>query len=126
MIQQIVEQAKALIASKMNIVETAEEWDLLLEEIRGIDEWVQLSRYYAPAVKSDIVRSEPDEDVTFDQPIVPPVQISSILKPRYAYTFVRELKGGSVREWPNSHISESEIRQWNLEHGMEIRVQIMH
>lgn len=125
MMQQIVDQAKTLIAGKMNIVETVEEWDLLLEEIRGIDEWVQLSRYYTPSVKPDIVRNEPEEDVTFDQPIVPPVQISPVLKPRYAYTFVRELKGGSLREWPNSHISESEIRQWNLEHGMEIRVQIL-
>ena len=37
MMQQIVERAKALVAGKMQVVETAEEWDLLLEEIRGID-----------------------------------------------------------------------------------------
>ena len=126
MMQQIVEQAKALIAGKMNIVETVEEWDLLLEEIRGVDEWVQMSRYYTPSAKPDIAWSEPEEEVTFEQSVIPPAQINPVIEQRYAYTFVRELKGGSLREWPNSHISETEIRQWNLEHGMEIRVQVVH
>ncbi len=126
MMQQIVERAKMLVAGKMKVVETVEEWDLLLEEIRGIDEWVQMSRYYTPSAKPDIAWSEPEEDVTFEQPVVPPAQINPVIEQRYAYTFVRELKGGSLREWPNSHISETEIRQWNLEHGMEIRVQVVH
>ena len=126
MMQQIVERAKTLVAGKMKVVETVEEWDLLLEEIRGIDEWVQMSRYYTPSAKPDIAWSEPEEDVTFEQPVVPPAQINPVIEQRYAYTFVRELKGGSLREWPNSHISETEIRQWNLEHGMEIRVQVVH
>lgn len=126
MMQQIVERAKTLVAGKMKVVDTVEEWDLLLEEIRGIDEWVQMSRYYTPSAKPDIAWSEPEEDVTFEQPVVPPAQINPVIEQRYAYTFVRELKGGSLREWPNSHISETEIRQWNLEHGMEIRVQVVH
>ncbi len=126
MMQQIVERAKTLVAGKMKVVDTVEEWDLLLEEIRGIDEWVQMSRYYTPSAKPDIVWNEPEEDVTFEQPVVPPAQINPVIEQRYAYTFVRELKGGSLREWPNSHISETEIRQWNLEHGMEIRVQVVH
>lgn len=126
MMQQIVEQAKTLVAGKMKVVETVEEWDLLLEEIRGIDEWVQMSRYYTPSAKPDIAWSEPEEEVTFEQSVIPPAQINPVIEQRYAYTFVRELKGGSLREWPNSHISETEIRQWNLEHGMEIRVQVVH
>jgi len=126
MMQQIVEQAKTLVAGKMKVVETVEEWDLLLEEIRGVDEWVQMSRYYTPSAKPDIAWSEPEEEVTFEQSVIPPAQINPVIEQRYAYTFVRELKGGSLREWPNSHISETEIRQWNLEHGMEIRVQVVH
>lgn len=126
MMQQIVERAKALVAGKMQVVETAEEWDLLLEEIRGIDEWVQMSRYYTPSEKLDFTWNETEEDVTFEQSVIPPAQINPVIEQRYAYTFVRELKGGSLREWPNSHISETEIRQWNLEHGMEIRVQVVH
>lgn len=125
MMQQIVERAKTLVAGKMQVVETAEEWDLLLEEIRGIDEWVQMSRYYTPSEKLDFTWSNPEEDISIKQPVVPPVQITPVIEQRYAYTFVRELKGGSLREWPNSHISETEIRQWNLEHGMEIRVQVV-
>ncbi|MCT4780296.1 MULTISPECIES: DUF2325 domain-containing protein [Exiguobacterium] len=125
MMQQIMERAKDLVASKLQIVETAEDWELLLEEIRGIDEWIQLSRYYTPRKNQsglvEPVKDEPAPLLSQKREVAEPT-----FEQRYTYTFVRELKGGSLREWPNSHISEKEIRQWNLEHGMEVRVQISH
>lgn len=128
MMQQIMERAKALVAGKLQIVETAEDWELLLEEIRGIDEWVQLSRYYTPRVHpKEVLQPTKEEQPTSPGPLTElPKSDEAIVEQRYAYTFVRELKGGSLQEWPNSHISEKEIRQWNLEHGMEVRVQIIH
>ncbi|OIN67615.1 hypothetical protein BLD48_05210 [Exiguobacterium sp. KRL4] len=125
MMQQIMERAKDLVASKLQIVETAEDWELLLEEIRGIDEWVQLSRFYTPR-KNQSGPVEPVKDEPAPLLSQQMEEDTSTVEQRYAYTFVRELKGGSLREWPNSQISEKEIRQWNLEHGMEVRVQIIH
>lgn len=128
MMQQIMERAKELVAGKLQIVETAEDWELLLEEVRGIDEWVQLSRFYTPRVHpKEVLQPTKEEQPMSPGPLTElPKSDEPIVEQRYAYTFVRELKGGSLQEWPNSHISEKEIRQWNLEHGMEVRVQIIH
>ena len=51
---------------------------------------MQMSRYYNTLAKPDIAWSEPEEEVTFEQSVIPPgIQINPVIEQRYAYTFVR-------------------------------------
>ncbi|WP_214805335.1 MULTISPECIES: DUF2325 domain-containing protein [unclassified Exiguobacterium] len=128
MMHHVIERAKELVTSKLNIVETADDWGLLLEEINGIDEWVQLSQYYAPRQTTTKLVERPETPSSLPIKMIQErkEEVERTVEQRYSYTFERQLKGGSLREWPNSHVSETEIRDWNLEHGMEVRVQVLH
>ncbi|MCY1689572.1 hypothetical protein OVA29_00770 [Exiguobacterium sp. SL14] len=125
MMQQVLERATELVQMKLAVVERYEDWQLWLDEVNGIDEWVKMSAYYAPRdvqetpVIDEVVELEKQTSVMPQQVPVEPVR-----KQRYAYTFQRGLKGGTLLEWSGSHISERDVREWNLEHGMEVRVRV--
>ena len=126
MMQQVMERATELVQMKLAVVERYEDWQLWLDEVNGIDEWVKMSAYYAPRnvqetpVIDEVVEAESKQNIV----IPPQVPVEPVRKQRYAYTFQRGLKGGSLLEWSGSHISERDVRDWNLEHGMEVRVRI--
>lgn len=126
MMQQVMERATELVQMKLAVVERYEDWQLWLDEVNGIDEWVKMSAYYAPRdvqetpVIDEVVEEEPKQTIV----IPPQVPVEPVRKQRYAYTFQRGLKGGSLLEWSGSHISERDVRDWNLEHDMEVRVRV--
>ncbi|WP_410502122.1 DUF2325 domain-containing protein [Exiguobacterium acetylicum] len=125
MMQQVLERATELVQMKLAVVERYEDWQLWLDEVNGIDEWVKMSAYYAPRdvqetpVIDEVLELEKQTSVMPQQVPVEPVR-----KQRYAYTFQRGLKGGTLLEWSGSYISERDVREWNLEHGMEVRVRV--
>ncbi len=110
MMQQVLERATELVQMKLAVVERYEDWQLWLDEVNGIDEWVKMSAYYAPrdVQETPVV----DEVVELEQTIVmpPQVPVEPVRKQRYAYTFQRGLKGGTLLEWSGSHISERDVR----------------
>ncbi|MGX9806191.1 DUF2325 domain-containing protein [Exiguobacterium acetylicum] len=126
MMQQVMERATELVQMKLAVVERYEDWQLWLDEVNGIDEWVKMSAYYAPRHVQETTFVDEVVGVMPEQTIEVPSQtsIEPVRKLRYAYTFQRGLKGGSLLEWSGSHISERDVRDWNLEHGMEVRVRV--
>lgn len=98
MMQQVLERATELVQMKLAVVERYEDWQLWLDEVNGIDEWVKMSAYYAPRdVQETLVIDEVKrEKQTVVMP--PQVPIEPVRKQRYAYTFQRGLKGGTLLE----------------------------
>ena len=125
MMQQVIERATELIQMKLAVVERYEDWQLWLDEVNGIDEWVQMSAYYAPRDVQETPTIDEVGELKKQIDVMPPqVPVEPVHKQRYAYTFQRGLKGGTLLEWSGSHISERDVRDWNLEHGMEVRVRM--
>lgn len=125
MMQQVLERATELVQMKLAVVERYEDWQLWLDEVNGIDEWVKMSAYYAPRDVQETPVIDEVMELEKQTIVMPPqVPIEPVRKQRYAYTFQRGLKGGTLLEWSGSHISERDVRDWNLEHGMEVRVRV--
>jgi len=145
MMNQAIRQAITLVEGKTAIVETFADWELLMDEIRGIDEWIRMTRYYSreqeggARVAIEAVTPLPSGELP---PAAEKTEAKSVVEkqaerqeeqeealPAYmtrrTHTFQRDLQGGHLLEWPDSFVPEREVRHWNLEHGMEVETEVV-